>query len=74
MKIDEIIFKLNYEIEKHYGLNQAVHTVIMNHEAFDQTITSLWESANYKDSFTPSGINDFTITGVRILARSAESK
>ncbi len=74
MKIDEILIRLNMEIEKQYGMRNAIHTVEMNHEAFDRIIIDLmrsdrlgWHSA--RPSARPSGMNDCKICGVRVNVR-----
>lgn len=74
MKIDEIIYKLNAEIEKQYGIRDAVHTLVMSHEAFDRTVIEMFRSDPYRYRFSPSEMNDMQILGVRILAREKESK
>lgn len=73
MKIDEILMRLNYEIEKETQISNAVHTVMMTHEAFNRTIIELYRSKEFveraKYAFTPSSMNDCQIYGIRVLAR-----
>jgi hypothetical protein len=70
MKIDEILFKLNYEIERETGIKNAVHTVIFSHEGFDRSVIELFRTTEYgKYSYNPASISDCTVAGVRILAR-----
>ena len=74
MKIDEIVYKLNYEIEKEYGIKNAIHTIIMNHKSFDNIVINMYRDSDIDSdigrySFTPSSMNDCKICGIRVLAR-----
>lgn len=75
MKIDEILYKLNLEIEKETGIQNAVHTVIMTHEAFDRTVIQLFRTSEpLRYSFAPSSMSDCVFNGVRVLAREKDHK
>lgn len=69
MSIEQIIAELNHKIMQEYGIENAVHTLIMNHEAFDRVVIELFRKTRDRYSFQPSSMSDLHIYGVRVLAR-----
>lgn len=72
--IEEIIFEFNNKLQMTYGKPNMVHTIIMDHESFNETIIELFKSGDFKYKFRPSDMNDLRLAGVRVLARAKETK
>lgn len=76
MRLEELIYKLNMEIMKEFGIENAVHTIQMEHKVFDQIVIREYSKAinegRYTFTYSPSSMNDFKICGVRVLARAKD--
>lgn len=69
MRLDEILYQMNQEIEKAYGIRNAVIKITLTHEAFDKMVFDMAKHSEYSAHYTPAWMNDFGIFGVRIEAR-----
>ena len=72
MKIENILHELNMRILEEYGVGDAIHKVILSHEALDRVLTDFYKTSRMCSSFTPSGCNDLTIANVRLEAREPD--
>lgn len=69
MRIDEILYKMNIEIEKEYNLSEPVIEITLTHEAFDKMVIDMAKFNKNESRYSPSWMNDFKIFNVRIKAR-----
>lgn len=67
---EELLAVINLQIERSYGVTDAIHTIVMDHEAFDKIIPHMF--MEHGASLNLAGVNDLKIHGIRVLARQKE--
>lgn len=73
-RLDEILYNMNRDITQSYGMENAVLKITLTHEAFDKMVFDMAKNDKYSARYSPAWMNDFEVFGVRIEARSKESK
>lgn len=68
---ERALIQFQHEIEKKYGVRDAVIKIALSHEAMNAVIYDL--AARDKYSFRMCDMGEFKICGVQILARSRDT-
>lgn len=72
-RIDEILWQAVCEIDQQYGMRDHVFKITVSHELFDAMVFDMASNKLGHAAFVPSSMNDFTLCGVRVEARSKPS-
>lgn len=54
MKLEEIIYRMNNELLRQYGIENAIHTVVFDHKAFDEIVVQEFRKKHLRFMHKPS--------------------